>query len=148
MQNMRNRDTILDSNIYLGALWDLYGGNVDFNLAPIVRKKPGSFQGGIITVHYEVAAATFQWEGYDPDGTVKTYYYKKDSAPYRSLSGSTTKYKWDNLSFGKHTFKIVAEDNEGALSEAVTWVFEVVDDYSLQAVVRQTKRSDYPRPGK
>ena len=86
------------------------------NDSPVVEKLLGP-SGNI----YD-ACGTFSWSGYDPDGEITSYYYRKDGGNWIPHETEDS-LEWCGYSEGTHTFEVRARDNRGAYSETVSWTF-------------------------
>jgi len=67
-------------------------------------------------------SSTFTWTGSDSDGTIVKYEYRKDEGNWMS-NGTSTSYTWSDYSEGEHKFEVRAQDDKGAYSKSVEWIF-------------------------
>ncbi len=86
------------------------------NEKPIVEKLLGP-SGDI----YE-SCSTFTWTGYDPDGTIEKYQYRRNGGSWID-HGTQKSYTWCGYFEGTHTFEVRAKDNKDAYSETIVWTF-------------------------
>jgi len=94
--------------------------NTLVNLAPTVEITNGPAQGATVTSNQ----VTFGWTGSDMDGAVTGYYYSFDHDPPETWTANTSATS-GTLSEGGHIFRIVAVDDQYALSTAASRTFTV-----------------------
>jgi len=88
---------------------------VQNSFPPVVTKVSGP--SGIVYSNSQ----NFSWSGYDSDGTIVYYEYRKDSGAWQITYN--TSYIWNSISEGSHTFEVRAKDNIGLYSSIVSWNF-------------------------
>jgi hypothetical protein len=79
----------------------------------------------------EQAFTTFLWKGYDPDGSIFEYEYRKDNGRWMS-NGKASSFVWGNYIEGEHTFEVRAIDNDGTYSNILCWNFEYSSEPKFQ----------------
>ena len=95
-----------------------YSGNIN----PIVNKISGP-DGTTINQ----SSSTFVWEGFDPDGQITRYEYRRivgttPVTPWIS-NGKSTSRDWDNYPEGSCTFEVRAVDDSEDYSNVISWTF-------------------------
>ena len=61
------------------------------------------------------SSSTFNWGGYDADGSISHYFYRTDNSGWIQTNG--TSYTWSGYNHGSHTFYVKAVDNRGSESD-------------------------------
>jgi len=90
--------------------------NIDIRL-PVIEEVSGP-NGKVLG-----SEVTFEWRGSDHDGLIIGYEYRKDGGEWEKIPGPKDSYLWRDLSGGSHTFEVRAVDNDGFLSEKISWFF-------------------------
>jgi hypothetical protein len=98
-----------------------YSGNIN----PIVNKISGP-DGTTINQ----SSSTFVWEGFDPDGQITRYEYRRivgttPVTPWIS-NGKSTSRDWDNYPEGSCTFEVRAVDDSEDYSNVISWTFTYI----------------------
>jgi uncharacterized delta-60 repeat protein len=91
------------------------------NNAPTVAITDGPEEGSTVYTNQ----VTFTWSGSDSDGTVVGYYYSFDRDPPNTWTTATSVTS-GVLPDGEHIFRLVALDNDEALSSIATRTFTVL----------------------
>ncbi|TKJ41816.1 hypothetical protein CEE37_04405 [candidate division LCP-89 bacterium B3_LCP] len=94
------------------------GGTPSTNLPPTVTvtSNPGD------SIYYN-QNADFSWQGNDQDGTITQYYAGLDGN-LTATTNTTASYSGFNMG-DSYVFSVVAEDNEGAISDSAQWTFHI-----------------------
>jgi len=69
----------------------------------------------------------FEWQGYDSDGLILEYLYKKnDSVTWESTT--STSYIWTDFDLGSDNyFYVKAVDDDGLISDVLVWQFKFIN---------------------
>jgi hypothetical protein len=110
-----------------------YSGNIN----PIVNKISGP-DGTTINQ----SSSTFVWEGFDPDGQITRYEYRRivgttPVTPWIS-NGKSTSRDWDNYPEGSCTFEVRAVDDSEDYSNVISWTFTYIPSAGYNLTVTTT----------
>ncbi len=106
------------------------------NIKPIVNKVSGP-DGKI----YQ-SSSTFVWEGFDPDGQIIRYEYRRivgttPTTPWIS-NGKSTSRDWNDYPEGSCTFEVRAVDDSEDYSDIISWTFTYIPSAGYNLTVTTT----------
>jgi hypothetical protein len=108
------------------------------NQSPVVAIADGPDDGSTIGFNNP----EFTWGGNDPDGTVVGYEVELNGPSPDVFSTEGEVHQFENLENDEHTFRVRAEDNEGAFSEWAERSFTVDDQEEKLVAPTQVSPSD------